>query len=248
MNVRPSIYQPSGDPYDAVKEEVHRFQSDGSSVLFRRVPIHRNPVDGIPGGRRYGKAQTLLGHPGEQRRYMVEVDGLHVGWVVRQSGAGRQPYMPLALFSSYVPGLGRNGYPELDGRGSGTIPTDRYDLCDLAPGFVEWRRAGMALTWEEIVEAVERRRRSEEVKRIEVERRRRDDDLRREAEIEERERGRLDAVGGLEEILSRYDGELTNYQTEALHKAISHFSSTGIQWHEREFLDRMSRGRSREGA
>lgn len=248
MSVRPSVHQPSGDPYDDIKEEIHRFDVDGSAVLFRRVPIHRDPVDGILGGRRYGKSRTLLGHPGEQRRYAVEVDGLHVGWVVRRAGSGRNPYVPLAMFSGYEPGLGRNGYPDLDGRGSGTTSVDRHELSDLAPDFAEWRRIGIALTWDEIVHKVRERDEAEAVARAETDRRMAEDDLKREAEIKAREQARLDAIRGLEEIAARFDGQLTNYQMEALQKSMAHFASAGIQWHESEFLDRMSRGRSREGA
>lgn len=245
--VRPAQYSPSGHPHDAVKDEVHTFRIGDAVVTFVRMPIHREPLDGPLGGRRYGREQALLGHPGEQRRYAVGVDGAQVGWAVRHHGGGRRPYEAMAMFAGYEPGLGRFGYPELDGRRS-SVGEASNDLADLAPKFAAWRRERMALTWDEIVEAVRLRDQKAELEKREAKARAAADDRKRERELKDRERGRLDALGGLEEIAARYDGELSNYQAEALQKAIDHFRSAGLRWHETEFLERMARGGAHEDA
>lgn len=239
--MRRADYNPSGDPYDAVREEIHAFSHDGVEVLFRRVPIHRQPLESGYPNRRYGRDKVELGSPGEQRRYEVLVGGEHVGWALRSHGSGRQPYRPHALFGGYQQGFGRHGNASLDGDRGGSREDQSLELSDLAPRFVEWRREGVALTWDELVEA----------HRVQVEREVADkakqkadriaDDRKRRRELLEREQLRLDTIGALREIAEKIVDDTSNYHSGAIQRAIEQFEGDGIKWHEQEFLDRMAR-------
>lgn len=241
MTLRPSEYNPSGDPYDAVKEETHVFTVDGAEVSFTRMPIHREPLESGYPNRRYGPGKVELGSPGEQRRYEVRIDGLHVGWALRSHGSGRQPYRPHALFAGYLHGFGRHGHSNLDGDRGGSRDDQALELSDLAPRFAAWRREGIALTWDELVKAHRRQVEEEAADKAKAKAQRVADDRKRRRELLEREERRLDTLSALREIAEKIVDETSNYHRVAIQAAIAKFEGEGIQWHEQEFLDRMTR-------
>jgi hypothetical protein len=240
MKLRPIKYEPSGDPYDAVKDEVHEFEFDGRRVVLTRVPIHRDPIDSMLGVRRYGKDQVALGHPGENRRYEVRVDGDLVGHAIRPFGSGAaMPYLGHALYEGYQPDLGRHGYPELDRDARLRDEADSKDLSSVARRFAGWRAKGMALTWDELVAKRNALDEAETRDRRELAERMAEDDSKRYRQLTEREARRGDTVAGLREIQERFGSELTNYQTQALLDAIAHADVTTLNPFDREFIARM---------
>ena len=234
---RPAAYAPSGDPYDAVKDESHDFEIDGLRVVLTRFPIHRQSLDSLYTNRRYGPGRVELGHPGEQRRYEVRVDGDHVGWAVRRFGGGRQPYEGLALFEGYMHGMGEHGHPELSGRPRDRHRNASFELVDIARRFAKWRKDRVALTWNEIVARNRREIAKAEREEREAEASRVADRVKHKRELREREEQRADAVDGLREIDARFGSELTNYQAEALRRAIARMEGDALHQVQREFID-----------
>lgn len=211
------------------KWEVVNLVVDGTAVELREIPFRR-----LSWGHTYDADGNVIGHPKEQKLYEARLDGAFVALVARPHGFGKQAFLLERVGFEpneyYLEGL---GYAEFHGAG---VPEDRklYTLERVAERLVEERRKtvisrGATVSslptpdeFREFKAAVTERKRLDEE---ESERERKRFWKESNERILREEQSRLDTVGGLEEILQTFGGQLSNYQRDALLRAIENAST-----------------------
>lgn len=211
------------------KWEVAAFDVDGAAVELREVPFRRHEW-----GHNHDADGNVIGHPREQKLFEAFIDGQLVARVAKPHGFGKQAYVlervGFARHEHYLEGL---GYAEFHGAGV-REEHKLYALDQVAARLVAERKKiavqrGQRVSSLPTVEefnaykaAIERAKEAEEAEqKASQERFRRENNER----IMREEQSRVDTLGGLQEILDAFGTQLTNYQRDALLKAVDKFST-----------------------
>ncbi|WP_327209943.1 hypothetical protein [Rhizobium leguminosarum] len=227
------------------KWETASFVVDGVAIELREIPFRRHQW-----GHNYDADGHVIGHPMEQKLFEAWIDGNLVGRAAKPHGFGKQTYLlervGYAPHEHYLEGL---GYEEFLGV-KASEASKLYDLDKVAARFVEERkkitgtrgqRISSLPTSEELQAyklAIEAAWEAEE-----AEQKLSRDKFSRESNerIMREEHSRVDTVGGLQEILETFGSQLSNYQRDALLKAIDKSSTPSG-----EYTQTMLRKREKE--
>lgn len=229
---------------------VESFVVGDVAVELREVPFRR-----YDWGHNHDDEGNVILHPKEQKLFEARIDDVLVGRAAKPHGFGRQAYILERVgfdpHEHYVDGL---GYVEF--HRAGAREEDKlYTLEAVASRLVEERRKvtgtrGLrvsSLPTEEELRAYKAeveiaKVAQEEESRISAERFRRENNER----IAREEQERVDTVGGLQEILDAFGPQLSNYQRDALVRAINRsstpsgeYTQTVIRKQEQDWRDRM---------
>jgi hypothetical protein len=223
------------------KWEIASFVVDGVVIELREVPFRR-----LSWGHSHDADRNVIGHPKEQKLFEAWIGDHLVGRASKPHGFGKQAYLLERVgfdpHEHYVAGL---GYEEFHGV---NVPESSklYSLDQVAARLVEERRKltgthGQRVrslpTAEEFrtyKNAVEKAKAAEEAEQALS----REKFLRENKErIMREEQSRLDTLGGLQEILETFGPQLSNYQRDALLKALDK-SSTPSGEHTQTMLRR----------
>jgi hypothetical protein len=206
---------------------VHSFRFGENTVLLTGLPPrtrtnnYRRISIGSHGSEAVSETRQI-----ERNFYEVRVNGVHVGAIHRPFGAGRQPYILERLgFSDHASegiAYGR-GYPYRD-----TPLFELQEIAEKAAAFrIEIDRQTKFPILHTVEEFEEYRAIKREADRLETEERARrskalDEEIAAQKATEKQLR--LDTVEGLKSISDRLGTTLTNFEMNALKRAVEHFN------------------------
>lgn len=227
------------------KWETASFVVADVAIELREIPFRR-----LEWGHERDADGNVILHPKEQKLFEAWIDGQLVGRAARPHGFGKQAYLlervGYAPHEHYIDGLGyeefhRAGVPEA---------SKLYTLEQVATRLVEERRkrtgsyghrVSSLPTTEELasykVAVAEAKAADEAEQTLSREKFWRESNER----ILREEQSRVDTMGGLQEILDTFGPQLSNYQRDALLKAIEKSSTPSG-----EYTQTMVRRREKE--